>query len=242
MNGKMVNRNLVWYDGQRWLDAVGPNVVKVLEHFQQNFPNLIAGDATGVIKQGWLFTITEGGGATLLADQVDSLGGVARLTTGGGDNDGINMQVQGEAFTFTAEYPTYFGCRIRMSDVDQCDFIAGLCVTDSDLVGGMSEGVYFRHLDGGTALNFVLEEATVETATAYAPALTDTTWYTLEFVYEGGSMRWYVNGVRQTSPALTNLPNGAGFWLTPSLEFLAGEALAKTLDIDWIAAIQIQNT
>jgi hypothetical protein len=242
MNGRYVKRNLVWYDGHRWYDAVGPNVVKVLEDFQYTGVSLVAGGGASTIIGGWTLTNVEGGGGDTVAAQIaDGLGGILQITTDAAENDGLNMQVNGESFTFNAAYHTYFGCRFKLNaDATQCDFLAGLCITDTDLLGGMTEGVYFRKVDGSTTVNFVLEEGSAETVTAYGTALAADTWYTVEFYYDGGTMFWYVNGVRQTSPVLTNLPNGAAVFLTPSIHFLSGEGNANVCEIDWIRAIQIQ--
>lgn len=51
-------------------------------------------------------------------------------------------------------------------------------------------------------------------------------------------MDWYVNGVKQTRPAITNLPNDE--FLTPSIHFLTGEGNANVAEFDWIRVIQIQ--
>lgn len=242
MNAKMVRRNIVFYDGQSWLDAIGPNVCKVLEDFVCTSLTLAAAGGASTAVGGWTVTNVEGGAGDSTALQIaDGLGGVLQITTDANENDGLNMQVSGESFTFSNDYPTYFGCRFKLnSDATQCDFLVGLCITDTDLLGGMTEGVYFRKVDGATTLNFVLEDGSAETVTAYGTALAADTWYTVEFVYEGGSMRWYVNGERQTNPVLTNLPDDAADFLTPSIHFLTGEANANVCEIDWIRAIQIQ--
>lgn len=242
MKGRFVRSNLVWYDGQRWYDAFGPNVCKFIDEFTQSALNVAAaGGATNIVGP-YTATLVEagGGGDTALAVIADGPGGYLRITTDNGDGDGANVQVTGESFTFVTAYPTYFGCRFRLnSEVTDNAFLVGLCETDTALIGGMNEGVYFRKADTSTTMNFVLEEGAAETATAFG-ALVAGTWYTVEFYYDGTTMKWWVNGVQQTSPVLTNLPNAAGVNLTPSFHFLTGELAANTCDIDWIRAIQIQ--
>jgi hypothetical protein len=241
MKGRFVRSNLVWYNGQTWLDAIGPNVCKFEDHFVDSALNLAAAGGASTIVGPYVLTNVEAGAGDTVATMIaDALGGWLRITTDAAENDGLNIQVIGEAFTFTADYPCYFGCRFRLNtDATQNDILVGLCITDTDLLGGMTEGVYFRKVDGSTTMSFVLEEASTETVTAFG-ALAPDTWYTVEFYWDGATMKWWVNGVQQTSPVLTNLPNAAGVYLTPSIHFLTGEAVAKTADIDWIRAIQIQ--
>lgn len=242
MHSKWVNGALVFYDGQRWYDAIGPSVTKVLEDFAYPCLSHAASGGTSAISGAWTVTAVEGGGGdSTVAAIADGLGGILSVTSDAADGDGINAQVTGESFTFTAGYPTYFGARFKLiGEVTDNGLLIGLCETDTTLLGGMNEGVYFRKPDTSTTLSFVLEEGASETVTAYG-VLTADTWYTVEFVYTGSAMNWYVNGVQQTSPALTNLTNAAGSFLTPSFHFLTGEANANELQIDWIKAIQIQT-
>lgn len=242
-HSRMVNSNLVFYDGSTWLDAVGPNVCKFDDNFVGSTLSIVAASGASTIIGPYTVTNVEtGGGDSVAVVIADGAGGILQITTDGAENDGLNIQVTGESYTFSAAYPTYFGCRFKLNtDATQVDFLAGLCITDTDLLGGMTEGVYFRKIDGTTTMNFVLENGSTETATAYGTALAADTWYTVEFLYYGGAMRWYVNGVRQTSPVLTNLPDDAADGLTPSIHFLTGEANANVCEIDWIRAIQIQT-
>lgn len=240
MKGKFVHQNLVWYDGQRWFDAIGPNVTKFLEDFVGSRIDLAAAGATG-IQAPWTLTVVEGAGNTTAVQIADGLGGILQISTGTNENDGLNAQVTGEAFNLTNAYPLYFGCRFKLNtDATQCDILVGMCETDTDLLGGMNEGIYFRKVDGSTTMNFVLEEGATETVTAYGTAFAPDVWHTVEFYFDGANVDWWVNGVRQTRPVVTNLPNGAASFLTPSIHFLTGEGNANVCEIDWIRAIQIQ--
>jgi acyl transferase domain-containing protein len=96
----------------------------------------------------------------------------------------------------------------------------------------------FRKVDGVTACNFVLENGSTETETAVLTVAANT-YYTVEFVWNGAAIDSWVDGVLQTRPVLTNLPQAQT--LTPSIAFLSGAAGAgKTMTIDWMRAIQIQ--
>ncbi len=240
MNMKWVKRALVMYEGSRWFDAFGPNVVKVIEDFQYSALDHAAAGGASAIVGGWTVTAVEGGaGDTTLALKAGDKGGVLVITTDAAENDGANIQVNGEAFDLSGNYPLYFGCRFKLNaDATQNDILVGLCITDTDLLGGMTDGIYFRKIDGATTLNFVLEKNSTETATAFGTALAIDTWYTVEFLFNGAVVDWFVDGVKQTRPAVTNLPNDE--YLTPSIHFLTGEANANVCEIDWIKAIQVQ--
>lgn len=240
-HSKMIHGNLVFYSYPfRWHDAVGPDVVKVIEDFQYGGVNHAAAAATGDIDGGWLLTTVEGGGGDNTVTQVaDGPGGILRITTDAADNDGVNMQVVGESFDLSSTYPLYFGAKVKfVTDVTQCDLFTGISITDGDALGGVTDAIYFEKLDGATTLTFVLEKNSTETSTNYGTALAADTWYILEFLFNGTSVEWWVNGVKQTSPVTTNLPNDEH--LSPIIHYLTGEANANSLDVDWIRCIQIQ--
>lgn len=223
--------NLVMLDGQSWFDAFGPNVVKFLDEFV-NTP-FDGADAPAA----YTVTLVEGGaGETTVALKAGGDGGVLLITADAADNDGANIQAKGEAFK-PLTYPIYFGARVKISEATQSDFLVGLCITDTDLLGGMTDGIYFRKVDASTTMAFVLEKDSTETSTNYGTAIAADTWYTLEFFFDGTNVDWYVDGVLQTRPAVTNLPNDE--WLTPSVHFLAGSTGGMNMEVDWIRTIQI---
>jgi hypothetical protein len=230
VHARMIKGNLAYYDSHlcRILNAFGPSVVKFIEEF--------VGLPIQAANQPAWGTATLVGASTL-ADVAGADGGCAIITTAGAENDGVNLQVNGEAFgKMVAGKQAYFGCRFQVDEATQSDFLVGLCITDTDLLGAMTDGIYFRKVDGSTTMNFVLEKNSVETATAFGTAIAAATWYTVEFFFDGTRVRWWVNGVEQTVPATTNLCDDE--WLTPSVHFLTGEAGAHTMTIDWIRAIQ----
>lgn len=242
-----LNSNMVLYDGlypHRWIDAFGPDVVKSLHEFVNGNYTIVAGDATGVIKEGWLCSFVEAGAGGQLMSKVDGAdGGQLLITTAGNEDDGINMQMTGEAcnpaVTAAAHFPFYFGIRFKVSDATQSDFIAGMCIGDTTLTAGMTDGVYFRSVDGAVAINAVVEKDSTETPAAVLNAADDT-WMTLEILFTGHTVHFYVDGVRTASPVMDNWPNDE--YLTPSFEYLNGAAGSDTVTIDWIRFIQVQST
>jgi hypothetical protein len=236
-----VNSNAVVKDSDlglahRWYDAYGGNVCKFLEEFV-NVPFSGADQMAG-----WLTTLIENGGAESTSALVaGSAGGEIIFTADIGDNDGLNAQVLGEAFSFAARYPTYFGCRFKLAEVLQCDAAAGLIITDTTvLLDGASDGLYFRKNDGLATLYLVAEKDNAETVIGVA-TLANNTYVTAEYLYTGGVVHVYINGiwVAELADSDPNFPDDE--FLTPSLCLLTGEAVnVKTMTTDWIRAISIQ--
>jgi hypothetical protein len=232
LHTKWVNGNFVWHDTheKRWIDAIGPDVCKFLEHFT-------ATPFTGAdAPSSWTVTLVEGGAGESTVALTDGAGGLLLLTTDAAENDGINMQVTKEAFKLASGKPCYFGCRFKLSEVTQSDFLVGLCITDTDLLGGMTDGAYFRKVDASAAMVFALEKNSSETTGAAVTLVADT-WYVVEFFFDGTNVDFFVDGTIKTRIAQTNLPDDEE--LTPSIHLLTGEGVAHTATIDWIRAIQI---
>lgn len=221
--------NIVYWDTHRnrWLDAFGPTVCKFIEEFV----HLPVDDTTGLPQE---FTCTAVNASTV-ALRTGVAGGVCTITTAGADNDGVNMQLKGESFKLVANKPLYFGIRFSISSATESDFIVGLCITDTTLLGGMTDGIYFRKVDGSTTTSFVLEKDSTETSTTAMTA--DINYHILEFFFDGTYVDFYVDGVKGTRPAITNLCQDEE--LTPSVHFLTGDNAAITMNIDWIRCIQL---
>jgi hypothetical protein len=232
MHSKWVNGNLIFHDGQRWFDAIGPTVCKFLEDF------VGTPFASADTPAAWTVTLVEGGAGESTVALADGAGGLLLITTDAAENDGVNMQVTKEAFKLASGKPCYFGIRLKVSEATQSDFLVGLCITDTDLLGGVTDGVYFDKVDGSTDINFTLEKNGTETTSASAVGTcVDDTYVILEFFFDGTNVDAYVDGALQTRLAVTNLPDDEE--LTPSIHFLTGAAAAETMTVDWIRAIQI---
>lgn len=233
VHSKRIAGNYVEYQDheKRLIAARGTDAVVFFEDFIN--PGTVASDAF----PGWTSTLVEAGAGESTVTLADASGGAAVITTDDAENDGVNMQLKGESFGFAAaQKATYFGIRFKASDATQSDFIAGLCITDTTLLGGMTDGVYFRKVDGSAAVEFVTEKDSSETATAGVLTFVADTYYILEFYFDGASIEAFVDGVRVAQHTLT-IPDDE--LLTPSVHFLTGEAAAKTLTIDWVRAIQV---
>lgn len=210
------------------LDAYGQDVVKYSDDF------LNSGLAAANAPLG--YTVTLVGTSTIT--KADAVGGAIILTTGGTENNGVTMQLAGESFGFAVAttYLTYFGIRLQISNATESDFIVGLCITDTDLLAGMTDGVYFRKVDGSTALACVTETGSAETETTGVHTMVAATNVNLEFYFDGTSTVFFVNG---TAVATHTAGHPTTELVTPSVEFLTGSGNARTMQIDWIRAFQV---
>jgi hypothetical protein len=235
LNNALVMRDtkLTW----RLHDAFGPNVMKWIEDFVYLNTDDTTGDPTA-----YTMTVIEVGAGDSTAVVSAGAPGQLLMTAAANENDGVQLQLKnGEAFKFDAAFPCYFGIKWQAGDVDQSDFLAGLCIQDTTLLGGLSDGIYFRSLDAAATVQFVLEKDSTETSAGSVATMTDATYVTLEFYYDGSTVKTYVDGVEATSTADsdTNFPDDED--LAPSIAFLTGEAVANTLTVEWARAIQIRN-
>lgn len=230
-----VRGNLVLYNGSNarrgWVDAFGPDVYKILEDFTYT-PQVAGAD----LSAGW--TITLVGSSTIRL--TDAVGGAVLITTGALENDGVNAQILGESFEFTTDQHVFFGLYgIKINDATQTDFFAGLAITDTDILGGVTDRIGFECLDGAVDLKYMLEKDSTETLTDSAIDLADNTAFDIEFEWDGetGVASFFVNGVEVTAPVTTNLPNDE--FLRPTIQFLTGEAVANTFQADKLVVIGI---
>jgi len=221
----------------KWYDAVGPNVVK----YALSVLGPPTDNTTGMPTE---FINTLVGASTFTI--ADVLGGGVILTAEAAEDDGVTLQLGAEAGTagenvyFATDYPTYFSVKFQLEDADQSDFLAGFCITDTTLLGGMTDGIYFRTVDETATLNFVLEQDSNESATAVA-TLTDATDVHCEFLYWAHNVYVYVNNVLMTTIADTDANFCNDELLRLSVEFLDGEAEGNTATIKELRFIQIQR-
>ena len=236
--GERYKGNLVYVDRgahlKRWIEAIGPDVVSFSDDFTR------VGLASSEAGPEWTVTRVEGGGGESTIAGNDGSGGYLRITTDAAENDGINAQLVNESFKFKTTNYLYFGAfGVAISDVTQSDFFLGLAITDTDILGGVTDRVGFESLDGATALKAMLEKDSTETLSASLATLVDATAVDLEFFWDGPNSRieFFVNGASASVPAVTNLPDDEDLRLT--WQFLTGAAAAKTMDVDRVTIIQV---
>lgn len=226
---------LVYWQGhrRRIIEAIGHNVIK----FLTDFARLPVDDTTGDPTE-WTTTVVELGAGTTTFAQGDASGGQLLITTAANDNDGGNYQLNGESFKFKTTNIIYFGAfGIKISDAAQSDFFVGLAITDTDILGGVTDRVGFQCLDGESDIKAMLEKDSTETLTASLGTLADATAVDLEFYWDGSKVEFFVNGVSKGKPAVTNLPDDEE--LRATIQFLNGAAGAETMSMDALRVVQI---
>lgn len=223
--------SLAFWQGhrKRIVDAIGADVVKYIDDFVRSNPDTAWDD--------WTVTRVEGGAGESTIAGGDAGNGTMLLTTDAAENDGLNCQLLGESFKLETGKPLYFGARIQgINDVDQTDLFIGLAITDTDILGGVTDRIGFESLDETAALSFVIEKDSTQTTVAAIGTLVDATAVILEFFWDGAALEVFVDGVSVSAPAITNLPNDEE--MRVSVHFLTGETTANTCHIDWIRCIK----
>lgn len=177
----------------------------------------------------WTVT-TVGAGATQALGDLD--GGVLVLTNDAANDDRTFLQKVGESFKFQALKELWFEARFKVSDATQSDVVIGLQITDTSPLD-VTDGVFFIKSDGSADFDLIVEKDNTGTTTASIATLTDDTFITLGFHYDGaGTIKTFVNGVYSKSSVTTNLVNDEE--LTVSFGIQNGEAAAKIMTIDYI--------
>jgi len=227
------SKNLVYYStyDYRWVFAIGEGV----RMYSNDFTTVLVG-ADNADPPGWTMVplVGDAGDATVTAG-TDSAGAMI-LTTDDTENDGLNIYLNGESFLLTLNAPLYFGVRLAVSDADAVDLFVGLCITDAEMWGGITDGVYFESADATAVCTFVTEINSTETSDTSAGTLTDGAYHILEFTWDGATyVKAYFDGTLVATSS-TNIPTDEA--LTFALELLTGEGNTNTVTIDWIRVIQ----
>lgn len=200
--------------------------------FFDDFDRYVAGD--------WTLTSIGSTGTAALAD---GDGGLLLLTDTAADNDGTQLQKKGESFLLEAGKRSWFKASFQVSDATQSDFIIGLAVTDTTLLGavsgaGVTDGIFFSKDDGDTQLDFQVQKnaTTGQTRVSNIATIVAATFITVGWAYNGvDEVKYFVNDVHTgtLSGAAAYLPDTE---LTVSFGLLNGEGAAKTMTIDYIFA------
>lgn len=235
LHSRYIKGNLAYWQThrKRLIDAIGQDVVK----YSTDFVRFPVDDTTGDPTE-WTTTVVEAGAGDTLIASLDGSGGKVRITTAANEDDGGSYQLNGSAFELTSDQELYFGAfGVQINDVTQTDFFLGLAVTDTAILGGVADRIGFQSVDAATALTFPIEKSTAETNFDPSVTLVDATAVDLEFYFDGSTLEVFVDGASVGKPAVTNLPDDVALRL--SWEFLTGEAVANTMEIDRLTVIQI---
>lgn len=176
------------------------------------------------------WTVTEVGVATQALTDADD--GILLITNAAADNDMTGMNKVGESFLFETNKKLLFKSRFKVSDATQSDFVMGLQITDTTPLA-VTDGVFFQKDDGDANLDFhVTKDSTATDSTALA-TVADDTFLDVGFYYDGDSeIKIFVDNDLVGTSVVTNLPDDEE--LTISLAIQNGEAVAKTMSVDYI--------
>lgn len=180
------------------------------------------------------WTVTEVGTATQALTDED--GGVLLITNDANDDDSSFQQKVGESFLFETGKKLWFNARFKVSDATQSDFVMGLQITDTTPLS-VTDGVYFRKDDADANIDFVvIKDSTATTSEAIAVA-EDNTYINLGFYYNGkDKIEYFVDRKKVGTSVVTNLPDDEA--LTISFGIQNGEAVAKTMRVDYILSVK----
>jgi len=178
------------------------------------------------------WVVTETGTATqVLADEDN---GALLITNSAADDDASFSQKVGESFLMETGKKAWFEARFKVSDATQSDFVFGLQITDTTPLA-VTDGIYFRKDDGDANIDFVVIKDSVATTETALTVAVDDAYIKLGFYYNGvDAVVAFVDGVQTASLAVTNLPDDE--ILTVSFGIQNGEAVAKTMTVDYILA------
>ena len=238
--GKRIGGNLVYVDrAAHDMRVVGVRTDDIVKfEFNPWTMGVQAEGGTGTDSHAFTTTVVEAGSGTSELAASNTPGIKARLTTAANENDGISLQAIGENFELTSEQSMVYYCvSFAINDVDQTDILGGLCITDTALLGGMTDGIYFESVDGSATVSTVTEKDSTETQNDSVGTLVDATFHTIEMFYNGTNARFFFDGSQTSEIHSTNLPDDEP--LRVSLEFLPGEGTANTCDIRHWRAYQI---
>lgn len=178
------------------------------------------------------WTVTEVGVATQAL--ADGDGGLLLVTNAAADDNSSFNQKVGESFLMETGKKAWFKAKFQVNDATQSDVVIGLQITDTTPLD-VTDGIFFLKADGAATVDLLVEKDNVATTTASVATLVDDTDITLGFFYDGvDKIIVFVNDVAVASSVTTNLPDDEA--LTVSFGIQNGEAVAKTMTLDYIMA------
>lgn len=183
----------------------------------------------------WVVTETQAGATQALAS---GSAGWLLLTNSAADDDLNALQKTPAMLTLAAAKKTFFSARFKVSDATQSDFVMGLQVVDTTPLD-VTDGIYFLKSDGSTSIAIVARKdaTTGSTSATGIGTAADDTFVLLEWAYDGaGVLTYAVDGAVKGSLNIASyFPDSI---LTVSFGIQNGEAVAKTMTVDYVGVWQ----
>lgn len=191
------------------------------------------------------WTITNGGSPTIAVD-VDDVGGMLSLATGGTDTNSTSHQSKIEAFKFVSGKAMEFECAFALDDVVDSIFLIGLAVTDTTPLDATDRLAFVKE-DTESTLSFkCTKDGSTVSELADFKALVNNTQVKVGFYYDGSTaaaagvgaaptIDVYLNDVRVGAVPVTNAPDTE---MCITIHVATGKTGAVTAKVDYIRAIQ----
>jgi len=189
------------------------------------------------LASDWTITTTEAGTGSATEALADGDGGLLLLTNAAGDNDRDFLQLVKEGYKYEAGKQLAFNIRFKTSAPTQTDIVAGLQLTETTPLD-VTDGIFFLKEDGSTSISFIVEKDSTQSTLTLPNALADDTFMTLGFVFDPKDQKFHVfqDNVLAGTVVNTNAPDDEE--LTVSFGVQNGEAVAKTMTIDYVGAMK----
>jgi hypothetical protein len=183
----------------------------------------------------WVVTETQAGATQALTA---GSGGWLLLTNSAADDDLVALQKTPAMLDLSATKQAWFSSRFKVSDATQSDVVIGMQVVDTTPLD-VTDGIYFLKADGAATVNIVCrKDATTGSTSASAIAtMVSDTFIQLDWYYDGAGYLFYaVNGTVGGSLSVASyFPDTT---VTVSFGIQNGEAVAKTMTVDWVGVWQ----
>lgn len=165
-------------------------------------------------------------------------GGLLLITNTAADNDLVLLQKTPAAFAMTAGKQAWFKARFKVSDATESDLQFGLVIVDTTPLDA-TDGIYFQKDDGDAQLDIICRKnaTTGSTSATNIATVVSDTYLTVAWYYDGfGLVQYAVDGTIKGALTASSayLPDATN--LTVSMALQNGEAVAKTMTVDYIFA------
>lgn len=215
----------------------------------------------------WVITVIEAGSgdaAQLLS--VSEIGGAIVFTNDDADADSQQLQASNglgsviEIWDLSTTKKVWMTTRFKISEALDSAALIGVCITDTSLIAGMTDGLYFRKADADNTLQAVAEKDSVE-STVDIVEMVDDTYVEVGMLYTAGDktiVEVYLRNVvsegvpiskerareskerwSKVGELTTNLPDDEALAL--SMALTNGQAVADTMTIDYLQVAQERN-
>jgi hypothetical protein len=166
------------------------------------------------------------------------------VTTGGTEYDGQNIQLRGATAKLSSSTEVFVRAKLKASEATDSDLLFGLCILKTDLMKTSAahgvlatgvEGVFFVKVDGGTSIYAKSYKAGTEASSVLVGTL-GVVSADYAIWWDGAFVHFYINDIEVAKFAGT-LPDQM---LTPSFNFRAGSAAARTLSVAEFAFVDVE--